>query len=40
MEGEINTIEDLAILMKQTMASKEDMKGLASKEMYKAYRQR
>jgi hypothetical protein len=32
MEGEINTIEDLAILMKQTMASKEDMKGLASKE--------
>jgi hypothetical protein len=32
MEGEINTIEDLAILMTQTMASKEDMKGLASKE--------
>jgi hypothetical protein len=26
MEGEINTIEDLAILMKQTMASKEDIK--------------
>jgi len=32
MEGDIKTIEDLAILMKQTMASKEDMKELASKE--------
>ncbi len=26
MEGEITTIEDLAILIKQTMASKEDIK--------------
>jgi predicted nuclease with TOPRIM domain len=26
MEGEIQTIEDLAILIKQTMASKEDIK--------------
>jgi hypothetical protein len=26
MEGEIKTIEDLAILIKQTMASKEDIK--------------
>ena len=31
-KNKITTIEDLAILMTQTMASKEDMKGLASKE--------
>jgi hypothetical protein len=28
MEGEIKTIEDLAILIKQTMASKEDIQEL------------
>jgi archaellum component FlaC len=32
MEGNIQTIEDLAALIKETMASKEDIEGLASKE--------
>ncbi len=32
MEGNITTIEDLAALMMETMASKEDIQGLASKE--------
>ena len=32
MEGEIQTIEDLAALIKETMASKEDLQGLATKE--------
>jgi hypothetical protein len=40
MEGEIKTIEDLAILIKQTMASKEDMQGLASKEDLQAMEDR
>ncbi len=32
MEGKIQTIEDLAALMMETMASKEDIQGLATKE--------
>jgi predicted nucleic acid-binding Zn-ribbon protein len=32
MEGNITTIEDLAALIQNTMASKEDIQGLASKE--------
>jgi predicted DNA-binding protein len=32
MEGNIQTIEDLATLMMETMASKEDIQGLATKE--------
>jgi hypothetical protein len=32
MEGKIQTIEDLATLMMETMASKEDIQGLATKE--------
>jgi tetrahydromethanopterin S-methyltransferase subunit G len=28
MDGDINTIEDLALLIKETMAGKEDIKGL------------
>ena len=31
MEGKIHTIEDLATLMMETMASKEDIQGLATK---------
>jgi hypothetical protein len=31
MEGEIKTIEDLARLIQNTMASKEDIQGLATK---------
>jgi tetrahydromethanopterin S-methyltransferase subunit G len=32
MESKIQTIEDLARLMQNTMASKEDLQGLATKE--------
>ena len=32
MEGKIQTIEDLAALIKETTASKEDIQGLATKE--------
>ena len=32
MQEEISTIEDLALLIQRTMASKEDLVGLASKE--------
>jgi hypothetical protein len=32
MDGDIKTIEDLATLMKETMASKEDIQQLATKE--------
>ena len=32
MEGHIQTIEDLAALIQETMASKEDIQGLATKE--------
>ena len=31
MEGNIQTIEDLAALIQETMASKEDIQGLATK---------
>jgi hypothetical protein len=32
MQDEINTIDDLSRLIKNTMASKEDIQGLAIKE--------
>jgi hypothetical protein len=38
MEGEIKTIEDLAALIVKTMASKEDIQGLASKEDIQEWR--
>jgi hypothetical protein len=38
MEGDIETIEDLAALIKETMDSKEDIQGLASKEDIKEQR--
>jgi hypothetical protein len=38
MEGEIKTIEDLAALIVKTMASKEDIQGLATKEHIQEWR--
>jgi hypothetical protein len=38
MEGKIQTIEDLAALMMETMASKEDIQGLATKDDIKELR--
>ncbi len=38
MEGDIKTIEDLAALLMKTMASKEDIQGLASKEHIQEWR--
>jgi hypothetical protein len=40
MEGKIQTIEDLAALMVKTMASKEDLQGLATKEDVKGLEDR
>ena len=39
MDGEIATIEDVAALMMKTIASKEDIEGLASKEDVKEVRE-
>ncbi|MBI3336291.1 hypothetical protein HYZ98_01850 [Candidatus Peregrinibacteria bacterium] len=39
MEKQITTIEGLAALIQNTMASKEDLKGLATKEDVKELRQ-
>jgi hypothetical protein len=38
MEGDIKTIEDLAALIVKTMASKEDIQGLATKEHIQEWR--
>jgi hypothetical protein len=40
MDGDIKTIEDLATLMKETMASKEDIQQLATKEDMKGIEER
>ena len=40
MEGNIQTIEDLAALIKETMASKEDLQQLATKDDVKGVEER
>ena len=40
MEGEIQIIEDLAALIKETMASKEDIQQLATKDAVKGVEER